>query len=370
MSHINLIIRSLLLLALVAPSALAASVSVVPSGNSSSFSVEGVGIDGVSGIQIEIAYDPASLSTPLVTRGRLESGALFSENHSSRGVIKIAVIKNSFFSGGGQIAAISFASKTGKGGITSVTYNIINDSGSSVASSPINSKDASASEATVNTFSLTTQSAQSTQSTQATPPTATASSTAAYLGAITLPTGQEQRVDYKPAQPSTPTPAPASEQPAAKIAEQIQTADKSATDLKMEDAPQYVVYKGIINRFKQYTGSKKLSDIVALFDKTIVQTITQEPAILLNDGKSKATLTIEIPARINYSPNFAVNGGKLLSFKQDQSTGHWTIDVMPETGSVKVAVTIIAGARRRRRVRRRRGPGSDGSWRCGGRRGW
>ena len=166
MSHINLIIRSLLLLALVAPSALAASVSVVPSGNSSSFSVEGVGIDGVSGIQIEIAYDPASLSTPLVTRGRLESGALFSENHSSRGVIKIAVIKNSFFSGGGQIAAISFASKTGKGGITSVTYNIINDSGSSVASSPINSKDASASEATVNTFSLTTQSAQSTQSTQ------------------------------------------------------------------------------------------------------------------------------------------------------------------------------------------------------------
>jgi hypothetical protein len=85
--------------------------------------------------------------------------------------------------------------------------------------------------------------------------------------------------------------------------------------------------------------------MVALFDKKVAQTIHQKPEVLLSDGQSKAELTVDIPARINYSPNFAVNGGTLVSFKQDkQIKGRWIVEVSPEAGTVKVTVTIIVGA--------------------------
>ena len=84
--------------------------------------------------------------------------------------------------------------------------------------------------------------------------------------------------------------------------------------------------------------------MAALFDKEVAQTIHQEPAIILSDGQSNVTLTIDIPSRISSSPNFAVNGGTLISFKQDkQSKSRWIVEVLPEAGTVKASVTIIAG---------------------------
>jgi hypothetical protein len=134
------------------------------------------------------------------------------------------------------------------------------------------------------------------------------------------------------------------EQPA-KMVEQIAPAAKPVAEVKPEETPQYVVYKGISDRFKQYSGSKKLSDVAALFDKNVAQSISQNPKIVISNGTNNAILTIDIPSRISASPNFAVNGGTLVSFKQDkQQKGRWLVEVLPETGSVKVSVTIIVGA--------------------------
>ena len=117
---------------------LAASVSVTPTGNPASFSVDGTGMDGVAGIQLDIAYDAASMSSPTVTQGGLVSGAMLAANTSRPGFIKIAIVSTRAFSGSGQIATISFASKTGSGGITSVTSSMIDSKGSSLASSTTN----------------------------------------------------------------------------------------------------------------------------------------------------------------------------------------------------------------------------------------
>jgi hypothetical protein len=102
---------------------------------SGTYSILGNNMDGVAGIQIEIKYDTASLSSPTVTQGGLVTGAILAANTSTPGVITIGIINTSAFSGNGQIAGISFASKTGSAGITSITASLIDIKGSSVASS-------------------------------------------------------------------------------------------------------------------------------------------------------------------------------------------------------------------------------------------
>jgi hypothetical protein len=159
-----------------------------------------------------------------------------------------------------------------------------------------------------------------------------------------MPMDQQQRIDPQPAT-SPSAPAIAGEPPTDNITEQAHPSEKTSVEAKPEETPQYVVYKGILDRFKQYSGSKKLSAMVALFETKVAQTVHQEPAILLSNGQSKATLTVDIPTRISSSPNFAANGGTLLSYKQDkQSKGRWTVEVLPETGATRVSVTIIVGA--------------------------
>jgi hypothetical protein len=308
-------------------------------------------MNGVAGIQLDIVYDTSSLSSPTVTQGGLVSGAMLAANTSRPGSIKIAIVSTNAFSTSGQIASISFAGKTGTGGITSANVSMIDTRGT-VVPSAINFANSSGTVVTDPStiaalpFSQTIQSAQTTQTTQTTQTgqNGAAATTPVYLGAVTLPADLQQRIDSQPAA-SSPPPVPSTEPITAKITEPAQpVANKSTSETKPEESPQYVVYKGILDRFRQYIGSKKLSDVAALFDKRIVQTIHQNPAIAISNGKSMATLTVDIPSKMSSSPNFAVNGGTLVSFKQDnQHKERWIIEVMPEAGSLKVTVTIIAG---------------------------
>lgn len=159
-----------------------------------------------------------------------------------------------------------------------------------------------------------------------------------------MPGEQQQRADSQPAT-SSGAPVNSGEPAAARIAEQSQPSGMPAADTKADETPQYVVFRGISDRFKQYNGSKTLPAMAVLFDKTVAQSISQVPAILLSDGQSKATLNVDIPVKISSSPNFAVNGGKLVSLKQDkQIKGRWIVEVLPDAGAFKVTVTIIAGA--------------------------
>jgi hypothetical protein len=342
----NIFIGLILVLCCVSTAFALPSVSISQS-DSGTYTVQGTGMDVVAGIQLDINYD-ASLGTPKVTQGGGVSGAMFVANTNQLGNIKIAIISTHAFSASGQIAAISFASKTGSGGVTSANVSIINSAGATVAAAPVSIVNASGS-AVPDPSAIAglpfTQPTQTTQTTQTgkTGQTATAT-TPTYMGTVSLPTDQQQRADSQPP-PSPAVPASSGEPAAAKIAEQTQPSTTPAADAKAEETPQFVVYKGIIDRFRQHSGSKKLPVMAALFDKKITPSIQQEPMILLSDGKSKATLTVDIPARINSSPNFAVNGGTLISFKLDkQNKGRWVVEVLPEAGSIKVTVTIIAGA--------------------------
>lgn len=318
----------------------AANVSVTPSGDSS-YTLQGTGMNGVAGIQLDITYDTASLASPTVTKGGLVSGAMLAANTLTPGSIKIAIVSTSSFSASGQIATISFASKTGTGGITSANVSMIDSKGAVVLSS-VSFANSSGSSVTDPSsiaslpFTQTTQTGQTVQ-------TGTATTQPSYPGTVTLPADLQQRNDSQ-ASPSSTPPVPSTEPFTAKIAEPAQPAARRAADAKQEETAQYVVYKGILERFKQYNGSNKLAAVTAIFDKEVSQTIHQNPAIVISNGQEKAVLTVDIPARISTSPNFAANSGKLVSFKQDkQIKDRWNVEVLPEVGSINLKLTIIAG---------------------------
>lgn len=111
-----------------------AIVSVAPA-DGLSYSIMGTNLNNVSGIQLDITYDSASLSSPTVTQGSLAAGAIFQANISNPGSIKIAVISSQAFPANGEIATVSFASRTGNGSITSITTLMINNRGTELASS-------------------------------------------------------------------------------------------------------------------------------------------------------------------------------------------------------------------------------------------
>ena len=104
------------------------TLKIVPTG-SSTYSIQANNMDGVAGIELNIAYDAALLANPTVTQGELVSGAMLAANTSKPGIIRIAIISTRDFSGSGQVASISFSSIAGLGGITSITANIINNMG-------------------------------------------------------------------------------------------------------------------------------------------------------------------------------------------------------------------------------------------------
>jgi hypothetical protein len=169
----------------------------------------------------------------------------------------------------------------------------------------------------------------------------TSSNTSTYFGAVTLPS--EQQPADSPVVVSSRTPAVALE-PAPIATEQVKPAAKQVVETKREETSQYVFYNGILDRFKEHTGSKKLSTLKALFDKNVAQAIHQEPALLVSNGQSKGVLTVDIPVSKKSSLNFAVNGGTLVSFKRDiHGKDRWIVEVLPKSGVTVVTLTILSG---------------------------
>lgn len=353
MSYVSLIVRSLVALLLFAAPAFALPSVTISASGGGAYTVQGNNMDGVAGIQFDISYDKTVLEKPSVTQGILVKDAMFIANTTStHGLIKVAIISTREFSGSGPIATVTFTSKNASPPLPSLTsFSMIDNkgvaltasAGSATAEGAISTPGVPFSQQAQQTSPSTQQQGTSPSSTSYTS-TTPAPPTPTYLGTVALPSDQQQQQESQPAATVTAPPVYSGESAPTKIAEQAQPAGVPAVDDKTVETPQYIVYKGILDRFKQYSGSKKLSTIAALFTTKIAQNINQRPAIVVSNGQNKAVLTVDIPGKAISSPNFAVKGGTLVSFKQDkQVTGRWLVEIVPEAGSTTVAVTIIIG---------------------------
>jgi len=335
--------------------ALAAAVSVAPSGNGV-FIISGSGMDTVAGIDLLVNYDTALLGAPTVNQGNLLSGALMVANTNNPGAIKIAAVSTSHLPASGQIAMVSFGTHTGTGKV-SVAASMINAKGVLVSGSG-NSTAAdfqtAASPATgfIKTAGIPFNN-QGADTTVNTPAAVTSSSTTAsgqtYLGTVTMPGDAPPKSDPKPTEPASPPPAatePASPHPAA-AEPAVARQSEQPVEVKAVPAPQktepvkMTVYKSSAEQFSTYKGEKSPGALIALLGKQVAPDIRQEPAFVLSDGRTTVKILAEVKDTGDKAPNFALLGARLVSLTIDNSSAAWVVEALPQAGVQQANLTIL-----------------------------
>lgn len=356
--NLKLVFSALFLVALTVQFTLAAAtITVEQSGV-----INGNGMDGTSGIELIINYDTSLLSSPTVTKGGLVAKGMLAANTVTPGVIRIAIISTTPFSGDGQIAAINFASNAGKGGIRPKSASILDTKGGMYTGvlTPATGT------ATAFTFPSTTadstttglisepgvpfsQTAPSVQTQNPAPTQNPGSSTKGYTNTVTIQTDTLQTIPES----STTNAAKSKDQENTLLLrtqpetvphpQSAVSTDKSVE--KTKDVPrQQVIFKSVAERFKAYIGDKSLPIMTALFSKEISQHIHQEPPTALSDGKSRIKIIVEISTGSATSPNFALDNATILSVKKESGKNRrWIIEALPEVNTCKATLSIIAG---------------------------
>ena len=331
--------------------ALAAAVSVTPSGNGV-FIISGSGMDAVGGVDLTVSYDATQLASPAVTQGSLISGAIIAVNTNNLGSIRIAAVSTRPFAASGQIATISFATHTGSGRI-SVVSSLINLTGSPVPGggtavafdSPATASSSAGfipsagvpfSQPSTNTNTTTSGTSGSSSGTTA----QTSSGSQGLPGTISLPGDVQPKSDPKPAETAA-TPTQAEESiPADKPSEPPVEAAPAPKPQKTEPVTM-ISLKGALENFSTFRGEKTPANLVTLLKKPSSAAIRQEPAFALSDGTTALKITAELKNVAEKSPNFALQGARLVSLAADSATSTWTITALPQAGISQASLTIL-----------------------------
>jgi Cohesin domain len=330
---VRLALSTVLLYLFSAAIALGASVSLTPLGNGV-FIIYGNQMDGIAGIDLIANYDTSLLAAPKIDQGSfISEGAMFIANPTSTpDTIKIIIIKANSFSGSGQIATISFASHTGTGNIA-ITTSMIDSSGTPVpGGGSLTASDFQTATPTTTPTAITNTSGSTTGAGDLTPK---------YLGTVSMPVDNPAKGDTKPAD-AIVMPAPPSETVPPLPAEPLPIENPSPETVKSEEI-KLITYTGVIERFRSYKGEKTPASLISLFRQEIAPRIHQEPLVALSDGITVVKILADLPATGKKSPVFALNGAKLVSLKNNETTTEWIVEALPHTNAIKARLTIFIG---------------------------
>lgn len=345
-------ITAVLILIFSASIAWSASLTVSPPVGSS-FTIQGTGLSDVGGIELSLSYDATLLASPSVTQGTLVSGALMAENSTVAGSIKVAIISATPISGSGPVVIINFGSRSGSAGFTSFNANVIDSKGAQL---PVQYSISNGSSTTDSAFistpgvpfsqpttSTTTPNTSSGVTGSSTTTTQTTSSNPYVLGTVNMASDVQPKIDTKAADTKPTeiavTPIQTVESAVAKPVEPS-AAEIPAKEPEKSEPVKITSYKGVLENFRAYSGEKTPAIYVALFKKEISPNIHQEPAISLSDGKTPLKIMVKLMGTGDKSPNFALNGAKLVSLNKDTSST-WVIEALPETGGIQASLTVL-----------------------------
>lgn len=303
----------------VAAGASGAILTISSSGNGV-FTLQGAGLANVAGIDATISYDMATLANPRVVRGGMIAGATMMANPNySPGVIRIVIVTTGIIAGSGLIATINFDRPGGSNGkVLSLNARTINSARASldVQTQVLNPVD-----------------------------TAAGGTGSRYLG----PTGADipSEKGESPQQKEVPGNAPEltsmetgevrAEEPTAENMQDKHNPDTQITANSPEN--KFVVYKSVLERFREYKGEKSPKALVALFSAEPMPGIRQEPAIALSDGKARVTVFIQLPSAGKEAPNFSIKKAKLISLKMDGDS--WVVEALPDEKVYEAAITVL-----------------------------
>lgn len=341
--------------------AFGASIAIIPSGNGS-FIIQGNSMDGVAGIEINLSYNTSILASPAVTQGSLASGAMLAANTNNPGSIKIAIISNNTFSGNGPVAKVSFATHKDASSITISSVRMIDIKGLPVTSGtgPTAAASGFTSSAGI-PFSQTSPIAGATNPADpANRAAASASPVSTSLGTVNMPPYVEESSNNKPTHPpgepfqfnepaaatkfqppeDEETVEPAEEESSTTTEEKV-TAEKHVTEKQAVEKIKFISYKATLENFRAYTGEKTPAILVALFNNKIAPEIRQEPFVVVSNGKTPVKLVAKLERADEKSPNFALNGAKLVSLHKDDASFTWIIEALPNANILRASLTIL-----------------------------
>jgi hypothetical protein len=305
-------------------------------------------LDNVAAMQLNLSYDPTTLTNPRVALGSLTRGMMNASNTGTN-PIQIAAIGSKPIKGSGPVAVISF-DKTGSslGVLTALNGSIIEGSGRSVAITAqiINPTAVADLNAPSGNGNPGTGSGGDTK----TPPVEIPVSNQPYVvgGSVTLPGdllagGQnketprqvaqenvERQKASEPAAASEPTPTtppptesqPPAPQPKKGVAQVTQPA------------------QSVLDKFRLFAGEKSVDNLTGLFNGNGAATFSQSPAIAITDGKATVKVTITKVTGEN-APTFTFNSARAVSV-HSLGDGDWEVVAKPEKGAINASIVMIA----------------------------
>lgn len=327
------------------------------------------GLTGIEAVRFTLAYDPNVLTNPRVERGAFGNWMVFFPSIEKSGEVTVVFLNTSPNSGSGQLATIRFDKKTTTQTKVGFVYELTGDdtitkgetaqpaadTGTSVASGESVPVAGQAPAATTGSASATPSQPGSSTATTVTGKTTTAGVTTGTvaLGETTVTMAAPSAGAAAPAAGAAVAPPPQAEPPrdtgplvpmeedehvgeAAPIVEHKPVASDKLLDSK------YTVYKGILERFRVFTGEKNPKNLMALFSEQVAAAISQEPPIALSDGVKTVTLKVDL-GESGIAPNFALRGATLKSLSKDG--GKWVVVVLPEARRTEAVLIIAAGER-------------------------
>jgi len=344
----NRLLITMLIFTLLVCSALpvfaAGGVSVTPSGNGI-YTVQGSGFSGVSGVDMVITYDRATLSNPKVTQGSLMAGAMMIANTNVSGSIRLGLVHASGVSGSGPIATISFTlAGRSPGRVQVASVKLIDASGREIGAS-VDSDTGGGTASGTGSGAGGGSDGGTGGGTGGAIGAGTGGATGGVPvvgGTLTMPgeppTPMEKEKVELP--PSAQEPEQVREKPPVPAAEAEATGQKSEPPSPKGGAEKkYVPIKSVLEQFRLFQGEKSPKTLVALFNNS-AEGIRQEPPVALSDGVIKVQIFIERPSSGKSAPNFALKGAKLESLKMEGDAA-WVVEVLPNKGVYEATVTML-----------------------------
>ena len=101
--------------------------------------------------------------------------------------------------------------------------------------------------------------------------------------------------------------------------------------------------ESMLERFRVYQGEKSPTILTTLFKTEVAPIISQEPSVVLSDGKTTVKIIVSLSSQDGKSLNFALNGSKLISLKKDEESDRWIIEALPQANTYNASLTIRNG---------------------------
>ncbi len=308
------------------------------------YAVNANGLTGIEAIRFTLTYDQNVLTNPRVDRGSFGTWMVFFPSLEKPGEVTVVLLNTSPNSGSGPLATIRFDKKASTQTKVGFVYELTSEDTITKGE---------ATQSATETGNTTGTTSGSTQTPSGIPSTGTTSTTTGGAGTVVL---GETKVSEVPGAPTGPArePLPPQAEPPRDTGPLVPVEEESEHDgerVPTQHAPvtsekrpegKYTVYKGVIDRFRDFKGEKTPKNLVALFDEKVAGTIVQDPPIAFSDGKKTVTLKVDL-GESGAAPNFALRGASLKSLGKDGSK--WVVVVLPEARRTDAVLIIVAGER-------------------------